>query len=306
MHILVTGSTGFVGKQLVPYLLKNTEATLCLAQRSAHHEFINSRIDYFKFSELNENVQWQSALTNCNIVIHLAARAHVMQEKAKSPLDLYRVINTKATLNLARQAAKAKVKRFIYISSIKVNGEETNGQNKFLPDDRVKPTDPYALSKFEAEEGLMEIAKSTDLEVVIIRPPLIYGPLVKGNFLKMLTLVQKGIPLPLAKTHNKRSLVSVYNLVDLITVCLEHKNAANQIFLVSDGEDLSTTAIINKMAYASGRSARYFAMPIWLMAFLLRIIGKYDLFQRLFGSLQVDISKTCTLLDWQPKITNMF
>src|SRR3990167_1154528 len=301
MRIFITGASGFVGRQLVPYLLNNTKAMLCLATRSDSQKLKNARVSYFNFKSLSEDINWQDGIRGCDAVVHLAARVHVMHENAKSPLELYRLINVKATLNLAEQAARAKVKRFIYISSIKVNGENTAKGVKFSPDDNVNPVEPYALSKYEAEQGLLNIAKKTGMEVVIIRPPLVYGPNVKGNFIKIFNLVKTGIPLPLGNIKNKRSLVSVYNLIALINTCLTHKNAANQIFLVSDGFDLSTSELLAKIAESLGRKSRCFALPSFIMQLVTRALGKTGIYQRLWGSLEVDISKTTNLLNWQPK-----
>lgn len=236
-------------------------------------------------------------------MIHAAARAHIMQEEALDPLAEYRRVNVEGTLNLARQAAAAGVRRFVFISSIKVNGEATAPGSPFTADDAPAPKDAYGLSKAEAEAQLKQVAQETGMEVTIIRPPLIYGPAVKGNFASLISWVRRGLPLPLGGvTHNRRSLVGLDNLVDLILVCADHHKAANQIFLISDGKDLSTTELLKKIGKALGRPARLLWVPAGLIAFMASMVGKKVISQRLLGSLQVDIHKTCELLNWKPPV----
>ena len=215
----------------------------------------------------------------------------------------FRKVNTSGTLNLARQAIESGVKRFIYLSSIKVNGEATLRGSQFTPDDIFVPTDPYALSKYEAEQGLLKLATESQMEVVIIRPPLVYGPGVKANFLSMMKWLHKGIPLPFGSIHNKRSLVALDNLVDLILICIEHPAAANQVFLVSDGEDLSTTELLSRVDIALGKKPRLLPVNQQLLEFGLKLVGKKDLAQRLCSSLQIDISKAKKLLNWTPPVS---
>lgn len=212
-------------------------------------------------------------------------------------------MNVAGTLNLARQAASAGVERFVFLSSIKVNGEQTRPGQRFNPDDQPVPEDPYGMSKWEAELGLRKVAEESGMEVVIIRPPLVYGPGVKGNFASIQRLVARGLPLPLGAIHNKRSLVALDNLIDLIITCVDHPAAANQVFLVSDGEDLSTSELLRRVGSAMGRPARLLPVPSALIYLGATILGKKAIAQRLLGSLQVDISKARDLLDWDPPIS---
>jgi nucleoside-diphosphate-sugar epimerase len=225
-----------------------------------------------------------------------------MNESAQDPLVEFRKVNVEGTLNLARQAAAAGVKRFIFISSIKVNGEATLPGKSFSAEDVPVPVDAYGVSKLEAEQGLYELAESTGMEVVIIRPVLVYGPGVKANFLSMMRWLSRGIPLPLGAIHNRRSLVALGNLISLIVLCIDHPRAANQTFLVSDGEDVSTTDLLRKLACALGKPARLLPVPGWLLQGIAALLGRRSLSQRLFGSLQVDISKNQALLGWTPPV----
>jgi nucleoside-diphosphate-sugar epimerase len=252
---------------------------------------------------LDNTADWSQALSGVDVVIHTAARAHVMREEALEPLAEYRRVNVEGTLNLARQAAAAGVRRFVFISSIKVNGEATEPGRPFTADNTQAPEDAYAQSKAEAETQLKQLAQQTGMELAIIRPPLIYGPGVKGNLASLISWVRRGLPLPLgAVTHNRRSLVGLDNLADLILVCTAHPKAAHQTFLVSDGEDLSTTDLLGKISKALGQPARLISVPIGAISFMAGLIGKKVVSQRLLGSLQVDINKTCELLDWKPSV----
>jgi len=246
---------------------------------------------------------WTDALCGAKVVVHLAARVHIMRDEAADPLTEFRRVNVEGTLNLARQAADAGVRRFIYLSSIKVNGEQTLCEQSFTVQDVPAPLDPYSISKHEAEESLRKLAQQTGMEVVIIRPPLVYGPGVKANFLAMMRWLHKGVPLPLGAIHNRRSLVALDNLVDLIITCLDHPAAANQTFLISDGEDLSTTELLRRMGLALGRPARLIPVPVSLLTSGAALLGRRDMAQRLCGSLQVDISKARALLGWKPPIS---
>lgn len=299
MHkILLTGYSGFVGAQLLNIL--DSEYTLSLLGRTPPKS-----VDFdFHQSELNELSDFSKSLVGVKTVVHCAARAHIMNEEAQDPLTDYRKINTHGTINLAKQAASASVKRFIFISSIKVNGESNELGSCFKPDDTYIPTDPYGLSKYEAEIGLRKIANEMDMEVVIIRPPLIYGAGVKANFATMMKWVNSGTPLPLGGiTGNKRSLVSVDNLVDLIFTCIDHPKAANQTFLASDNNDLSTTELLRNLATALNVPSRLIPIPATWFHIASKLIGKPAISQRLCGSLQVDISKTIELLNWKPPYT---
>lgn len=301
-NILITGASGFIGRHLLSKLEKEKNYALRVAVRQKHQDSFASTIEKYLVDDINADTDWKSALSGCHVVIHTAARVHVMDETAKDPLAEFRRVNTEGTLHLARQASCHGVKRFIFISSIKVNGEETTINSSFKADDVVCPLDPYAMSKHEAEEGLLKIAAETGLEVVIIRPPLVYGPGVKGNFQRMLQWLKRGIPLPLGAVKNKRSFVYVDNLTDLIACCIEHPQAAGQVFLVSDGEDLSTTELLRKMGEALGKSPRLLPVPCSLLTMAATLVGKKAVAQRLFGSLRVDISKTQKRLNWQPMI----
>ena len=301
-QILITGSSGFVGSAVVNKLascqIYNTRA----AVRRIHHPFPKID-DIVQVSNLVHDTDWFAALISIDCVVHVAARVHIMDDVASDPLTEYRRVNVEGTLNLARQASTEGVKRFIFISSIKVNGEETSVGVPFMADDLPLPVDPYGISKLEAEQGLLELANKTGMEVVIIRPPLVYGPGVKGNFQTMMRLLDKGIPLPLGAIYNKRSLVALDNLVDLIITCIDHPAAANQIFLAGDGEDLSTTELLQRTANALGKSACLVPVPVKVLELGAMLIGKKEMAQRLCGSLQVDISKARKLLGWIPPIS---
>jgi len=250
---------------------------------------------------LEEAADWSALLNGVDIVIHAAARAHMKKEELVDCLSEYRRVNVEGTLSLARQAAAAGLKRFIFISSIGVNGNITT--RPFRVDDQPNPAEPYAQSKWEAEQGLMQLAAETGMEVVIIRPPLVYGPSAPGNFGSLVRWIEKGFPLPLGAIHNKRSLVGIDNLVDLIIRCVDHSAAANQVFLAGDGEDVSTTELLRGVGKAMGRPARLTPVPAGLLQFGATLLGRKAMSQRLLGSLQVDISRTCELLDWKPPYT---
>lgn len=253
---------------------------------------------------LSSVTDWTVALRSVDQVVHLAARVHVMNDKSSDPLAEFRQVNVEGTANLARQAAAAGVRRFVYLSSIKVNGEFTQEGRPFTADDAPAPEDPYGVSKHEAEQALRQIAADTGMEVVIIRPPLVYGPGVKANFESMMRWLARGVPLPLAAvTQNRRSLVALDNLVDLIMVCLSHPAAANHTFLVSDGEDLSTAELLKRMGAAMGKPARLFYLPPVLLKLGAQVVKKPGIYQRLCGSLQLDITKTRRLLGWSPPVS---
>jgi len=300
MNILITGANGFVGSYLAKKLSYVPELKLTLAARVASPAQWGKS---FKVNQIDSNTEWSEAVIGCQYVIHTAARAHIMKDEAADPLTEYRRVNVDGTLNLARQAAKAGVRRFIFISSIKVNGEQASFGKPFTAEDIPAPVDAYSISKYEAERGLLKISADTRLEVVIIRPPLVYGPGVKGNFSSMMRVVKKGYPLPLGSINNKRSLVALDNLVDLIITCINHPAAANQVFLAGDGEDLSTTELLRGVAKAAGVSSRLIPVPVSVLRFVASLLGKKEVSQRLLGSLQVDISKTRDLLGWTPPLS---
>jgi nucleoside-diphosphate-sugar epimerase len=298
--LLLTGASGFVGKAVL----------VTAKQRGVDIRPVFRSLDSAKghpeavlVSGLDGAADWTQALQGVNVVIHAAARAHIMREEALDPLAEYRRVNVEGTLNLAIQAAAAGVKRFVYISSIKVNGEATVPGTPFTADDTPAPGDAYGVSKAEAESQLNQVANRTGMALTIIRPPLIYGPGVNGNFASLISWVRRGLPLPLGGvTHNRRSLVGLNNLVDLILVCADHPKAANQTFLISDGEDLSTTELVRKIGYALGRPARLLWVPAGAISFMAGLVGKKVISQRLLGSLQVDMHKTCELLNWKPSV----
>lgn len=297
MKILVTGANGFIGSALCPYLSGLGHAVVPVVRRPCD-------LPHAKIIKLDEEAEWGPALGGCDCVIHLAGRAHVMRESEPDPLAAFRVANVDATMHLARRAFAAGVKRFIFVSSIKVNGEETAQDCHFRPDDLPRPKDAYAISKFEAEQALLSFAQKNKLEVVIIRPPLVYGPGARGNFERVLKWVARGIPLPLsAINNNRRSLVCLYNLNHLISTCIEHPSAANQIFLVSDGEDLSTSDLLVRTSRALGRKPRLFYVPTWMLKACTLIVNEPDLYLRLCCSLQLDITKNKELLKWLPPIS---
>jgi UDP-glucose 4-epimerase len=282
--VLITGASGFVASHLCPTL--------------ADKGFALHPISRTIFGEITPTTNWTNALAGIDAVVHLAARVHLMQDSAADPLAAYRAANTASTLNLARQAAAARVRRFIFLSSIKVNGEGRN--TPYTEQDVPSPTDPYAISKWEAEQGLLEISAQTGMEVVILRPPLIYGAGVKANFLRLMQWVEKGIPLPFGAVTNQRSLLYIGNLVDAIRTCVEHPAAANQTFLVCDNEAFSTAELIRKMATHFQRKPRLLNIPPAILLPLLTAIGRKQEAERLLGSLRLDNHKICQTLDWHP------
>lgn len=300
MKILVTGANGFVGRELCKVLPRHGYAVMA-ALRSENTSL--SGVEPVIIGGIDSTTDWSGALLNIDTVIHLAARVHVMHDDVVDLLAEFRKVNVAGTLNLAMQAAKAGVKRFIFISSVKVNGEHSVSSKPFTEADIANPQDAYGVSKFEAEQGLLKIAQQTGMEVVIIRPPLVYGAGVKANFASMMLAVKRGMPLPLGAIQNQRSFVYVGNLVSLIVRCIDAPAAANEVFLVSDGEDLSTTRLLRGCAEALGLNARLLPVPQKWVEFFAGLVGKSGIAQRLCGNLQVDISKAKTLLDWTPPIT---
>jgi len=301
MTILVTGANGFVGAALCARLERQAlpfrAATRTNQQAQRHSGAV-------AVGEINGQTDWANALQGVQQVVHLAARVHVMQDRSGDPLAEFRRVNVEGTAKLARQAAARGVRRLVFVSSVKVNGESTSAGHPFTADDAPAPEDPYGVSKYEAEQALRQIAAETGMDVVIVRPPLVYGPGVKANFDAMMRWLARGAPLPLAAvTGNRRSLIVLDNLVDLIVTCLRHPAAANQTFLASDGEDLSTAALLRRMGQAQGTPARLFYMPVAVLRMGAAVLGKQGFYQRLCGSLQVDIGKTRQLLDWTPPVS---
>jgi len=300
MNILVTGATGFVGQPLCDRLVAQKHLVSATIRNVSDKETLPDEIKPILINSLSDALS-REQLADIEIVIYLAARVHQMNDNSPSALDLYREINTKAAISLAKKAAENRVRRFIYLSSIKVNGEGLT--HPYSEKDTPNPIDPYGQSKWEAEQGLLKLAQETALEVVIIRPPLIYGPNVKANFLQLLKIIDKSIPLPFGAINNARSILFVGNLVDAIITCLDHPNAKNQTFIVSDGEDLSTTDLIRRLGKALGKSPLLLPIPAELLRLTTKLLGKADIGDRLLGSLQVDSSKIRQMLDWTPPYT---
>lgn len=304
--ILVTGANGFVGRRLIARLeaLGIGQQPVAAVRDARVARMLSPAMRTVVVGEIDGTTDWSEALQGVTAVIHCAARVHQMRDAATDALAEYRRTNVQGTLNLAEQAAAAGVRRFVFLSSIKVSGERTDLGAPFLADDAVAPLDPYGISKHEAEQGLRAIAQQTPLEFTVVRPPLVYGPGVKANFAAIMHWVRQGWPLPLgAVTHNRRSFVALDNLVDLLMVCVDHPSAANQVFLVSDGNDFSTAGLIRGLALATGRPARLIPVPIWLLSLAAWLLRRGSSLCRLTDNLQVDINKTEKLLGWRPAIT---
>ncbi len=301
MTVLITGANGFIGWSLCEKLLRDA-VSVRGAVRSIGQ--LKPGVEYCAVGKISSETDWSAALEDAQHVVHLAARVHVMRDKRADSLAEFRRVNVGGTTSLAKQAADAGVRRFIFLSSIKVNGESTDIGHPFTAADAPAPQDPYGISKHEAEQSLRQIAAETGMEVVIIRPPLVYGPGVKANFESMMRWLERGVPLPFgAVTNNRRSFVALENLIDLIATCLTHPTAANQTFLVSDGEDLSTADLLKRMGSALGKPARLFNVPISLLNHGAVLLNRPAIYQRLCGSLQVDIENTRKLLDWTPPLS---
>lgn len=300
-NLLITGANGFIGRALISKLALQTNYFIRASVRKKTIQFPR-QIEVFENMEASSNTNWADALRDIDVVIHLLARVHVMHDKVANPLLEYRNINVNATIALAKLAAKQGIKRFIFLSTVKVNGESTSNKpfNEF---DLPHPQDAYAISKWEAEEALKKISKDTGMELVIIRSPLAYGPNVKANFLKMIQYVKRGIPLPLGAIQNKRSLIGIDNLVDFIVTIICHPKAANHTFLISDDEDISTTDLLRRIGKHIGKPARLIPLHPRILSFLLTILGRQDFGDRLLGSLEVDITKAKKLLAWSPPKT---
>jgi nucleoside-diphosphate-sugar epimerase len=301
--ILVTGANGFIGHNLYKNLIKLNYSVKGTA-RNFDTVLINCDTKYISVGNIDSKTNWDHALEGVDCVIHCAGKAHVINKKDE--LDIYRVINKDGTKHLAEQAVKAKVKRLIFLSSVKVNGESTGKFDEpkiFTNDDTPNPKDNYAISKFEAEKALWELSSKTNLEVVIVRLPLVYGKGVKGNLKLLIKLINSKIPLPFADIKNKRSLIGIDNLVDVLERCIEHPKAAGKTFLVSDGEDLSTSELINIIASEMNRSVRLFWLPRVLLKFFGFILMRQSQINRLIGSLQIDNSYVREILNWTPPVS---
>ena len=296
---LITGANGFLGRAVLVALEERGVPVRGVVRSVANGSNV-------AVGDIGPTTNWLPALEDVDTVIHTAARVHVMDETTANTLAAFRSVNVAGTRRLAEQAAQLGIRRLVFISSIKVNGEVT-GLGKdcvaFTSFDPPCPQDAYAQSKWEAEQALHEVAAHTGLEVVIIRPPLVYGPGVEANFLSMMCWLYRGVPLPLGSIYNERSMIALDNLVDLIVTCMDHPAAANQTLLASDDEDLSTTELLQRMAKALGRNSRLFSVPTWLLQAIAILIGKHDVAQRLLDSLQLDVSKTKEILDWTPPLS---
>lgn len=301
--ILVTGASGFVGGALVRKLNSDCSFNGVVAAVRSKVKSLPQRVQQFLVGGLFSATDWSVALQGVDVIVHCAARVHLIKDDVINPLQAYCEMNVSGTLNLANQAAYSGVRRFVYISSIKVNGEITHSDQSFTADDIPAPLDPYGVSKLQAEQGLREIEAQTGMEVVIVRPPLVYGFGVKANFAYMMQWVARGIPLPFGAIHNARSMVALDNLVDLLVTCVKHPAAAGQTFLVSDGEDLSTTELLRRTAKAMGKRVFLLPVPAFIVEWGLTFLGKRDIAQRLCGSLQLDISKTRQILGWSPLVS---
>ncbi len=299
--VLVTGATGFVGHFLCGRLLAqdfNVRGTLLASESRAS---LAAGVEPVTVEPLGADTPWSHALSGVDTIIHLAARVHIMDDPSADPLTEFRRVNVEGTAQLAREAAKAGVRRLVFISSIKVNGEET--ATAYTTDSPPNPSDPYGISKWEAEQALRKIEAETGLEVVVVRPTLVYGPGVKANFLHMMKIISRGIPLPLDSIKNKRSLIYVGNLVDALALCATHPSAAGKTYLVSDGEDVSTPKLIRLTASALGVPARLLPFPVSLMRLAGKMTGKSGAVNRLTGSLTVDSSTIRRELGWVPPFT---
>ena len=303
MKVLISGASGFIGRPLCAELLRQGQSVRAAVRLARSDNLPVEHAETVSIGEINNETDWTEALLDIKVVVHLAARVHVMKDNAVDPLDELRKVNVDGAWNLARQACDAGVQRFIFISSIKVNGESSPLGRPYTPEDRPAPIDCYGISKCEAEHALRQLADETGMEVVIIRPPLVYGPGVKANFHSMMYWLNKEIPLPLGAIHNKRSFVALDNLIDLIATCIDHPAAANQTFLAGDGEDLSTTELLQRLGEALGKPAKLFSLPIRMLKVGALLLGKRDMAQRLCNSLQVDITKAHDLLGWRPPVT---
>ncbi|WP_417508918.1 UDP-glucose 4-epimerase family protein [Methylophaga sp.] len=301
MKVLLTGATGFVGKTLLSELKLNNHT--CIAAVRNYSPHLPKDIKQVVTGGLSPDQNWLTALAGIDVVIHLAARVHVMDDNAIEPMRLYKHTNADSTLNLAQQAADAGVKRFIFLSTIKVNGEYSLADSPFQEFVEHSPLDPYAASKWMAEQSLIRIARDSEMEVTIIRPPLVYGPGVKGNFSSMMKWLDKGLPLPLGAVHNKRSLIAVDNLVDFILLCMTHPQAANETFVIADGEDVSISELLVRLGDVMNKKLWLFPVPVSFMELIAKILGKQHVAQRLFGCLEVDISKAREVVGWRPAVS---
>lgn len=297
--VLLTGATGFVGKHVAERLRRENVAPRIAVRTLEKGRVLGADAELVAVGPVGSQTDWSVALHGIQTVIHLAARAHILEERAADPLAAFLEVNTLGTLRLATLAAQSGVRRFIFLSSVKVNGE-SSGLRGFAASDPPAPVDPYGVSKLRAEQGLVQLASETGMEIVIVRPPLIYGPGVGANFLRLVRLVDRGIPLPVGAVRNERSLVSIWNLCDLLVVCLQAPAAANRTFMVSDGHDLSTAGLVRQLAKALGRKPRIVNVPPSLLGLAARLTGQMAEYTRLCGSLKIDMTDTIRTLEWRP------
>ncbi len=301
IKVLVTGASGFIGCALCKRMLTEGCKIRGTFRFDSDTRQIPNGVEAFSIRSIDSETKWNDALAGIDTIVHLAARVHVMDDVSSDPFTEYRKVNVEGTKHLAIEAAKAGVKRFIYISSVKVNGG--GRASAYTEEDKEAPEDPYGLSKWEAEQELGKISTATDIEVVILRPPLVYGPGVKANFYNLLKFVDRRIPFPLASVNNRRSFIYLGNLIDAIITCINHSEPAGQTFLICDGEDVSTPELIRKIASALGKPARLFHIPLLLMRITGKLIGKSAAIDRLLGSLMVDSTKIRKELGWKPPYT---
>jgi nucleoside-diphosphate-sugar epimerase len=301
MNILITGANGFIGRALCDKLIADEYQVRGAVRGATQMTVLPSGVEGVMVGDIGPETDWSEALSGIDDIVHLAARVHVMRESVADPLAAFRQVNVEGTKRLARQASEAGVKRLVYISSVKVHGEEND--IPYSEEDTSSFQDPYGVSKYEAEEVLKKVAAETGLEIVILRPPLVYGPGVKANFLRLLKLIHKRIPLPLGLVHNRRSMVYLGNLVSAIMICLKHPRAAGETFLVSDGKDISTADLVRKMASVMGHRATLLPVPLVMLKALGSLTGERAEIDRLTSSLRVDSSKIRELLDWQAPYT---
>jgi nucleoside-diphosphate-sugar epimerase len=305
MKVLITGANGFVGAALLREMSSRDNFSVSGTVRR-----LTGVIDEMDVPvaavELTPQTDWSAMLSNVDVVVHTAARVHIMNDDASYSFAEFRQINVEGTMSLARQAAAMGVCRFVFISSAKVNGEVTLPGKPFTTEDVPAPRGAYAQSKLDAELALVDLANETGMDIVIIRPPLVYGPGVKGNFATMAWWVKRGLPLPFGSVRNERSMVALENLVDFVLLCADPRQspgAANQVFFISDGEDVSTNLLLRKLAHAIGRSSRLLPIPPNLLRYLAVLVGNKSVPERLLDNLQVDISKTRSLLSWKPVVS---
>ncbi len=301
-RVLITGASGFVGHALTRHLAAhNAGEVIAMTRTATCHRVPGAQ--YFPVGDLTARMHWTPALAGVDTLVHAAARVHVLNDDAANSTAEFERVNVLVTLELARQAVAAGVRRFVFLSSIGVNGVQTDNTTPFTEADQPRPHNAYAQSKLKAEEALHQFAVQTGLELVIIRPPLVYGPGVRANFAALMRAVQRGWPLPLACVHNLRSMVAMDNLVSFIATCIDHPQAANTTLLVSDGQDVSSPDLVRGLARAFGVPARLVPVPVSVLQVVGRALGKGDAIQRVCGSLRVDISKARRLLAWEPQVS---